>query len=825
MGCGLGRNRGFTAIDRGRPPDFAGAGVLVLGWRRAGTPLGRILTDRCSPGSPRKDGRSRSAVTSTRHRGQNSDKQSGRIQESDRRADPSLRRTRHMASAPRLHPASDRRPSPPGTASSSGVVVRRGVPRLRRRVDRQRRASGHPPRPALLGARPAVVPSGYLLTYGGFMLLGGRVADLLGRRRVLVSGTVLVGVASLVGGLANDAGLLVAPGWGRHRRRADVAGGPVDPDDDLPGRLRPHKALGVWVGSAASRRQSGCFLGGVLTEGPGWRWVMLVNPVACVLVLPAIFRLIPGDRRRATRASSTFPARARDRRHAAARLRPGEGAGRRLDRDARCSSSPARFILLAAFVLVELRGKSPLLPLSVFRIKGLAAADATQLIAFAVSSRVLLPHAVHAERPGLLADQDRAGLPAAVLLCRVAAGIASSPARQGGYPTADRRRVVDRRRRPVLAVPNPGRWLVRRRPAPRHAGDGGRAGRGVRGRHDCRERGCAGRQGRASRPALLNASQQVGAALGLAIFSAIATSRTDHLLTSGHPASEALTSDSGGTARRRHLPARRRDPRAAHQQRARRTDRDHDRRQPEPGGVVMSAASEQDNAWASASSSRARWTSRSCTSPTTRSPAIWPAGNDRGNGQTWTPAATAGWATFTRQLHLHHQAEARRCGRACARRFRGPKTSPSSTRWRPSTPSSIRDSRRSRRRSRRTTRPAWPSRPEGGRWAARAHAARENAALPLIEAHLGPDGWNSFATHARRMQGVRGAAEFFPWLLDGAPRSHAGEGAPPAAAAGGASSTAGVGAAVSPHATLELNAVRVLDQRAQPATGSDAVIR
>jgi len=53
------------------------------------------------------------------------------------------------------------------------------------------------------------VPSGYLLTYGGFMLLGGRVADLLGRRSVLVAGTVLIGVSSLVGGFADDAGVLI----------------------------------------------------------------------------------------------------------------------------------------------------------------------------------------------------------------------------------------------------------------------------------------------------------------------------------------------------------------------------------------------------------------------------------------------------------------------------------------------------------------------------------------------------------------------------------------------------------------------------------------
>src|SRR5882672_7855291 len=54
------------------------------------------------------------------------------------------------------------------------------------------------------------VPSGYLLTYGGFMLLGGRAADLFGRRRVLSAGTVVFAIASLAGGFANDAGLLVA---------------------------------------------------------------------------------------------------------------------------------------------------------------------------------------------------------------------------------------------------------------------------------------------------------------------------------------------------------------------------------------------------------------------------------------------------------------------------------------------------------------------------------------------------------------------------------------------------------------------------------------
>src|SRR5205814_1308241 len=144
------------------------------------------------------------------------------------------------------------------------------------------------------------VPSGYLLTYGGFMLLGGRAADLLGRRRVLVTGTVVIGIASLIGGFADSAGVLVAA------RLAQGLGAAMT----LPAALSiltttfkegkdRNAALGVWgaVGGLASA--VGVLLGGLLTEGPGWRWVMFVNPLAVVLVLFGVFALIEGERQRA----------------------------------------------------------------------------------------------------------------------------------------------------------------------------------------------------------------------------------------------------------------------------------------------------------------------------------------------------------------------------------------------------------------------------------------------------------------------------------------------------------------------------------------------
>src|SRR2546421_6919914 len=151
------------------------------------------------------------------------------------------------------------------------------------------------------------VPSGYLLTYGGFMLLGGRAADLLGRRRVLVAGTVVIGVSSLIGGFAGSEGVLVGA------RLAQGLGAAMM----LPAALsiltttfkegsERNTALGVWGAVAGLASAVGVLLGGLLTDGPGWRWVMFVNPLAAVLVLGGIFWLISGERRRARLADFDF---------------------------------------------------------------------------------------------------------------------------------------------------------------------------------------------------------------------------------------------------------------------------------------------------------------------------------------------------------------------------------------------------------------------------------------------------------------------------------------------------------------------------------------
>src|SRR5829696_7458204 len=218
------------------------------------------------------------------------------------------------------------------------------------------------------------VPSAYLLTYGGFMLLGGRAADLLGRRRVLVAGTVLIGLSSLVGGFAESGAVLIGA------RLAQGAGAAMM----LPAALSilttsfkegsdRNKALGIWGGVGGLASAAGVLLGGLLTEGPGWRWVMFVNPVASVLVLVGIFWLLSGERRRAPLAS--FDLRGAVLATGGMLLlvfalvkAPDQGWG-----SVRTVAELAgAFALLAAFVLNEQRSDKPLLPLSIFRTRGLA---------------------------------------------------------------------------------------------------------------------------------------------------------------------------------------------------------------------------------------------------------------------------------------------------------------------------------------------------------------------------------------------------------------------------------------------------------------------
>ncbi|MDQ1464697.1 MAG: hypothetical protein QOC73_1638 [Actinomycetota bacterium] len=379
------------------------------------------------------------------------------------------------------------------------------------------------------------VPSGYLLTYGGFMLLGGRVADLLGRRRVLVAGTVLIGVASLVGGFAGDAGVLIGA------RLAQGVGAAMM----LPSALSiltttfkegsdRHAALGVWGGMGGLASALGVVLGGVLTEGPGWRWVMFVNPIACALVLPAIFRLIPGDRRRAPLADfdilgSVLVTAGMLLLVFALVKAPDQGWG-----SARTIGELAGAIaLLVAFTVNERINQNPLLPLSIFRVRGLAAANVTGLMAYAGLLAMFFFLTLYMQNVlGYSPIQAGSAYLPLTVGVGIAAGISSQLlARVGTRPVIVVGALIASAGLYYLSrIPADGSYLTDLLPGLLIVSFG--LGAVFVGVTTAANAGVsADRAGLAA--ALLNSSQQVGSALGLAIFSAIATSRTTHLL-AGH---------------------------------------------------------------------------------------------------------------------------------------------------------------------------------------------------------------------------------------------------------------------------------------------------
>jgi EmrB/QacA subfamily drug resistance transporter len=389
------------------------------------------------------------------------------------------------------------------------------------------------------------VPSAYLLTYGGFMLLGGRAADLLGRRRVLVAGTVLIGVSSLLGGFAGSSGLLVgarlAQGLGAAMMLPAALSILTTSFREGPDR---HRALGVWGGVGGLASAAGVLFGGLLTEGPGWRWVMFVNPVACVFVLIAVFRLIDGERPRRTALADfdvvgTVLATAGMLGLVYSLVEaPQRGWGDPLTIGGLIGAGA----LLAAFVFNEGRHRNPLLPLSIFRVRGLAVADVTQLIAFAGFLCLFFLLTLYMQNVlGYSPIQTGAAYLPLCFAVGISAGVSSQLlSRIGTRPVIVGGSLIAAGGVFWLAqIPVDGTFLADLLPGMLVMSLG--LGAVFVGVTTAANAGVpADRAGLAA--ALLNASQQVGGALGLAVFSVIASSHTESLIAAGTPAPEALTS-------------------------------------------------------------------------------------------------------------------------------------------------------------------------------------------------------------------------------------------------------------------------------------------
>jgi EmrB/QacA subfamily drug resistance transporter len=231
----------------------------------------------------------------------------------------------------------------------------------------------------------------YTLMFGGFLLLGGRAADLFGRRTLFVAGLVLFTGASLVNGLAGSSGVLIGGRavQGLGAALVSPAALAIVMTTFAEGRDRT-KALGIWSAIAAGGGAVGLLLGGFLTEDLSWRWVFFINlPIGIAAVLLA-FRIL-NNTKAAERPATADVAGAVTVTGGllllvygivkAPKTPPPAASGYGWVSWQTFAFIGVAILLLAAFVAIEKRSKAPLIRLDLFRIRSLAGSNAAMLLA------------------------------------------------------------------------------------------------------------------------------------------------------------------------------------------------------------------------------------------------------------------------------------------------------------------------------------------------------------------------------------------------------------------------------------------------------------
>src|SRR5213080_86325 len=221
------------------------------------------------------------------------------------------------------------------------------------------------------------VITAYAIAFGGFLLLGGRAADLLGRRRVFMVGVALFSLASLVCGLANSEGVLIAA-----RAVQGLGGAIISPaalsivTTTFEEGAERNKALGIWGALGGSGAAVGVLLGGILTKYLGWEWIFFVNVPVGALVLALTRPIVPeskadlGHRRFDAIGAVSVTAGLALFVYAISKAPDvGWATGRTIGLIA------VSVAILAGFVVWESRTTAPLVPFSIFRIRTLAAAN------------------------------------------------------------------------------------------------------------------------------------------------------------------------------------------------------------------------------------------------------------------------------------------------------------------------------------------------------------------------------------------------------------------------------------------------------------------
>ena len=390
------------------------------------------------------------------------------------------------------------------------------------------------------------VISAYTLIYGGFLLLGGRLADLFGRRRLFLTGLVLFGSASLAAGLAPDAAALVGI-----RAVQGLGGALIAPAAlslltvTFPAGRERNIALGVWGSLAGLGGTFGVILGGLLIDSLSWRAIFLVN-VPIVIALLVIAPLVLTESRASREGNHNRPD------VLGALLGTGGLLALVL---AVVRAEPLGFgspevlalgaisaLLLSAFVVVEGRRDAPLLPFSLFRNRSLTvnsamlAVNAGAFLAMFFLTGVYLQGRLHfsALHAGLaFLPMGIAAIVAAILVAQLVTRVGTRPVQLGGAALATAGLVLLTRSRPEGAYAAqllPGLVLfgagVISVGVPTQVAAVSQVGRD--------EAGIAS--------GVVNTAWQVGGSLGLAIASTLSASHVAHRIHAGAGRASALTS-------------------------------------------------------------------------------------------------------------------------------------------------------------------------------------------------------------------------------------------------------------------------------------------
>jgi EmrB/QacA subfamily drug resistance transporter len=389
------------------------------------------------------------------------------------------------------------------------------------------------------------VVNAYTLTFGGFLLLGGRLADLMGRRKMFMLGLVVFSLASLLGGLAQSEPWLIGARAVQGLGAAIVSPAALsiitNTFADGPERNR---ALGIWGAVAGAGGAAGVLLGGILTSGLSWRWVLFVNVPIGLIAAGLAPRLLLESRSEDGTEGFDIPGAVTVTAGLALlvyavvdAVNVGWGSTGTLLRLAGAA------LLLAAFVVIELRQRHPLLPFSIFRLRTLRGADIVGLlIGMSLFSMFFFISLYLQDVLGY--SPIKAGLsylPLAVGIILSAGAASVLVTRVGFKPTL----IAG-----LLMIAGALLWFSRV-PAP-----GGSFAANVLGPSVLAAFGLgfsfvpvtiAAVTGTKPHEAglasgLINTSQQVGGALGLAILATVANSRTQSLLQAGtHNTTVALT--------------------------------------------------------------------------------------------------------------------------------------------------------------------------------------------------------------------------------------------------------------------------------------------